>query len=283
MSYMHGGKKYSSKKHPMLEHIFFSKNPNGNTNEERIQFTLKDISNGYKACNIPEPASISNTILDLTRKRRPINSRLPESIYSLGYDLRKKTGDAGHGVNFAGEFVYVGIGNEIESWLSWPNSFPAKDRIVIDSSGIPNEIRKYIRNDEGALFSVIDYCDALSKVLGFKSNSVIRIQNPLKWQPNEVDGFYFGRIDGREVLYPVEAKALTTGDDINLEQMGGAMKMMCDRYSQFGVQIQPLAVKMVKNGIHLAIFNRLESGLTDNELICERRIEITLSPVIESW
>ena len=267
----------------MLEQIFFSKNPKGTTDQERIQFTLKDISDAYRVCEIPEPASISNTILDLTRKKRPISSRLPKSIYSLGYDLRKKTGDAGRGVNFAGEFVFVGVGNEIESWLNWPAKFSREDCFTVDSSNIPESIRRYLRNDEGALFSVIDYCDVLSNVLGFKPNSIIRIQNPLKWQPNEVDGFYFGRVHGREVLYPVEAKALTTGDDINLEQMGGAMYMMCKKYAEFGVYIQPLAVKMVSNGIHLAIFNRLDSASKDNELVCERRIEIKFAPVIDSW
>ncbi len=64
---------------------------------------------------------------------------------------------------------------------------------------IPSEIRPYLCNDEGALFSVIDYCDVLSQILyDQKNNIVLRIQNPMKWQPNEIDGFYFAKIKKQE-------------------------------------------------------------------------------------
>lgn len=59
------GKNYKSFKHPMLEYIFFKKNPKGNTEIEIISFTLEDISIAYRELGIKEPASISNTILDL--------------------------------------------------------------------------------------------------------------------------------------------------------------------------------------------------------------------------
>lgn len=283
MTFIHNKKKYSSKKHPILEHIFNKKNPEGNTSQKSITFTLKDISDGYTACNIDEPASISNTILDLTRKKRSISSRLPSSIYSLGYDLRKKTGTAPNGESYAGEFVFVGVGNEIQSWLSWPKVFPQGDMYTLSSNGIPQKIRKYLRNDEGALFSVIDYCDVLSQVLGKSNNSVIRIQNPLKWQPNEIDGFYFGEDGQKEILYPVEAKALTTGDDINLEQMTGGLLTMCSKYKNNNVIIQPLAVKMVKNGIFVSIFNRINSNSISVSLTCQRKVFVKFNPVINSW
>ncbi len=122
------GKKYRSKKHPVLEHIFNKYNRDKNTSQKIIAFTLKDINEGYQACGISEPASISNTILDLVRQKRSIESRLPQSIYGLGYDLRKKTGPSPD--NYAGEFIYVGVGNAIQSWLNWPSQF---DKQVNDS------------------------------------------------------------------------------------------------------------------------------------------------------
>jgi hypothetical protein len=61
---------------------------------------LSDISEAYRACGIPEPASISNTILDLTRKNNGIQSRLSQSLIDLGYDLRKKTGPHSTGGNY---------------------------------------------------------------------------------------------------------------------------------------------------------------------------------------
>jgi len=281
MAFTHKGKKYNSKKHPILEHIFFKKKPK-KKRPTSITFTLKDISEGYAACEIPEPASISNTILDLTRKKMPISSRLPESIYSLGYDLKKKTGASSEG-NYAGEFVYVGVGNVIESWLEWPEKFSRKNTYRLSSANIPTEILPFIRNDEGALFSVIDYCDVLSQVLGYAEKSVIRIQNPLKWQPNEIDGFYYTKKEEKKILIPIEAKSLTTGDDINLEQMIGAMNLMCERYAQDDVVIQPIAVKMVKNGIYIAIFNEIPTGKNNNRLKCTRKISIKFSPEIENW
>ena len=182
------GKNYKSKKHPVLEYIFGKYNPKWDTSQKVIGFTLRDITEGYGACSIPRPTSTSNTILDLCRKKGRITSRVPESIYRLGYDLRKKTGRSPDGFNYAGEFVYVGIGNEIKSWFEWPERF---DEVkVIPSDSLPSEISHFLRRDEGALFSVIDYCDILSKALYDEAQTVYRVQNPMKWQPNEIDGFY---------------------------------------------------------------------------------------------
>jgi hypothetical protein len=275
-------KKYSSKKHPVLEYIFSKKNPEKNVEIEIISFTLEDISEGYKQVGIPEPASISNTILDLVRKKRAINSRLPKSIYELGYDLRKKTGVGADGKSYAGEFVYVGVGNEINSWLEWPEQYD--NEIVLPSAGIPDGIREFIRSDEGALFSVIDYCDVFSKVFYDRPNTVIRIQNPLKWQPNEIDGFYFSNENNQIHLYPVEAKALTTGDDINLEQTQGALRVISQRYINRDIVIKPLAVKMINNGILIAEFETVRTLNNDNPQLTPLRFhKINFAPVIDTW
>jgi hypothetical protein len=283
MAYTHEGITYSSKKHPMLEFIFNKYNPERTTDKVIIQFTLLDISEGYRACNIPEPASISNTILDLTRKRRPIGSRLPESIHELGYDLRKKTGNNELGLSFAGEFVFVSVGEVIDSWLAWPDSFAVEDTFIVSSINVPAKILPFVRNDEGALFSIMDYCDLLSEVFEFEENSIIRIQNPLKWQPNEIDGFYIGTNNGEDILFPIEAKALTTGDDINLEQMLGAIRMLHLKYTNSNLSIQPLAVRMVSNGIHIAVFDKYDAGTEVNILNCIRRINVSFAPAIASW
>ncbi len=253
MAFIYKGKKYFSKKHPVLEYIFNKKNPKKDTTQKVISFTLKDISDGYSACGIAEPASISNTILDLTRQKRHIKSRLPESIILLGYDLVKRTGKSPSGDNYAGEFIFVGVGNQIESWLEWTGDF---EEIEISSLKIPLKIRPFLRNDEGALFSVIDYCDVFSIALFDKPNSVVRVQNPMKWQPNEIDGCYFATIDKQDFLLPVEAKALTTGDDINLVQMQGALNTVSERFRNSEIQIIPLAVKMIKTELKSLFFSR---------------------------
>lgn len=285
--YIHNGKIYSSFKHPMLEWIFNKYNPTHDTKKTIIQFTLQDISDGYRALNIREPASISNTILDLTRQKRPISSRLPESIYSLGYDLRKKTGKTGtflpdgKEINFAGEFVYVGIGNELSEWLDWDKEFD--EVFVLSPHNVPTQILPFLRQDEGALFSVIDYCDIFSIILHNQPQGILRVQNPLKWQPNEIDGFYHGQWANGDVLYPVEAKALTTGDDINLVQMLGGIRTLSDNLSHFDIYVQPVAARMVQNGIHFAFFQKIKAGDYVTEMKVDKRICVIFNPSFECW
>lgn len=264
----------------MLEYIFEKYNPKKDTSMQIIHFTLKDVSEGYRACGIDEPASISNTILDLTRRSNDISSRLPESIYSLGYDIKKKTGPSPNGGNYAGTFVYVGVGKVVQSWLTWPNDM---ENIEINSAKIPSEIRHLLRNDEGALFSIIDYCDVFSLAIYGGKHRVMRVQNPMKWQPNEIDGFYFGHIDGEETVFPVEAKALTTKDDINLEQLEGGIQTVLTKLKGRNFTIIPLAAQMVENGIRIAVFEKCQTGQPDYEVKLTRAVKVTFKPRIESW
>ena len=268
------GKKYSSFKHPMLERIFNDKTSNGTVGlGDNHAFTLGNISTAYAECGIGEPASISNTILDLTRKNSGIKTRLPQSIISHGYDLRKKTGPAPNGGNYAGEFVHVGVGNVIGSWLVWPKK---PDKEVLIENKVPHKIADLLGNDEGAMFSVIDYCDVLSHALNGEADTVLRVQNPMKWQPNEIDGLYFSDHGGDARLIPIEAKALSTNDDINLEQMLGAYKTI--RSKRPNNAILPLAAKMIPNGINLGV---LVEGAEQLDL--HRFIQVTFKPPIGTW
>lgn len=214
--------------------------------------------------------------MDLTRQDRGIDKRLPESIYRLGYDLRKKTGN-----NLAGEFVYVGVGNVLTSWFNWPSEYDME--FTINPNQIPESVLPFIRQDEGALFSVIDYCDIFSNIMQEAPNTVLRVQNPLKWQPNEIDGFYAGKHSDGIVLYPVEAKALTTGDAINLEQMLGAIKLLHSKYSSYDVYLQPIAARMIENGIQFAFFQKLKAGSNIEQLECIQTVLIKFAPALYNW
>jgi hypothetical protein len=131
--FSYNGKIYRSKKHPLLEYIFQKYNPDANNEQKIISFTIKDIRDASTACKID--VSPESVILDLKRRRSAgIESRLPESIFLLGYDLKKRTGKAGGGNNYAGEFVYVGVGNQLESWLQWIDDF---EEIEISSHSLP--------------------------------------------------------------------------------------------------------------------------------------------------
>lgn len=271
MSFVYKGKEYKSKKFPMLEYIFNEKTKNGTVGiGNNISFTLKDVSDGYKACGIAEPASISNTILDLTRQDRGIESRLPAYIIKFGYDLKKKTGPSPAG-NYCGEFVHVGVGNTIHSWLVWDKS---KEIVIKVKNTVPANVLKYISNDEGALFSAMDYCDLLSYALVGKPNAIMRVQNPMKWQPNEIDGLYMSS-DGK-IIYPVEAKAVSTGDDINLEQMLGQYKTITAKMP--GVTIVPIAARMKPYGVDLALLK-----YNVYELLPTKFVKVLIEPEISSW
>ncbi len=274
MPYTHNGKEYRSKKFPMLEHIFNKRTENGTKGiGDNHTFTLRDVSEGYAACGIREPASISNTILDLTRQDRGIQARLPVSIIELGYDLRKKTGDASNGDSYAGEFVFVGLGNALSSWHLW-NETP--DKTVVIQNKISPKIARYLSNDEGALFSAIDYCDVLSKALYDLDNVVTHVQNPMKWHPNEIDGLYFSDFEGHDTLYPIEAKALSTGDQINLEQMLGGYRTIKEKIPR--VQIIPLGIQMIVNGMRIGVFRE-----NNGQIEIVQYLQVTFNPPIRSF
>ena len=289
---------YKSKKFPILEYIFNKYNPR-KKELPLIQFSLRDITEAYDALKIEKPSSTSNTILDLTRKRHPISYRLPESIYSLGYDLRKKTGVKEDTKNFkyAGEFVFTN-GTPLDQWISFP--LPKyNESLTADSSNIPDIIVPFLRKDESAVLSVADYVDAFSKVLHAAPNQVKRVQNPIKWQPNEIDGCYVCEWDDEITLYPVEAKALSSRDDINKYQMLGGINMLHKRfYEEFhskkrngvlkcfnkkSVNIQPIAAVMMENEIHFAFFEKLELGTPVEDLNCVNTAKIVLTPILKNW
>jgi hypothetical protein len=182
--------KNESSKFEILEYIFNKRTNNGKSLiGTDIAFSLPEIGQGFIAVGRTKPTSYSNFVLDLTRKNKGIEKRLPKSICNYGYDLRKKTGRVpGTKTNFCGEFIYTGkdsSGNTIElcDWLVWGKP----DKKIIINNCVPNVVLPHLSNDEPSLFSVIDYCDILTKVLGV---NVYRVQSPMKWQPNEIDGYY---------------------------------------------------------------------------------------------
>ena len=289
---------YTSKKFPLFEYIFNKYNPNRET-KELIQFSLSDINEAYSKLGIKKPTSTSNTVLDLTRKRHPISYRLPESIYSLGYDLRKKTGlkEDTKDFKYAGEFVFVGIGKELDQWLTFPPKYD--DVLAIESSSIPNVILPFLRKDESAILSVSDYLDIPSQILHAAPHQVKRVQHPIKWQPNEIDGCYVCEWEDEVTLYPVEAKALSTGDDINIYQMLGGINMLHKRLSAElkqknkvkvlrnlngkTITIQPLAAVMRNNEIHFAFFEKHKLGSIVEDLKCVKATKISLTPYLPNW
>lgn len=266
-----------SNKHRVLVYIF-DKYYRSDSPQSVIPFYLGDIGEAYDAIGERKPASVSNTILDLVRKDRGIQKRLPPSIIDLGYDLRKKTGVDESGRSYAGEFIQVGVGNEIQSWLIWPQ---AHRNLVVDSKSLPEVVLSLIRNDEAALFSIIDYFDVLNIALNSTSR-IFRVQNPMKWQPNEIDGLYVSLDDQMHpVLYPVEAKALSTRDDINLDQLQGGYRTVLEKVRGLGFKhfsIQQLAVMMIRNGLKIAIFPPDASPEEPEEVV-----QINFSPAIQSW
>jgi len=123
---------------------------------------------------------------------------------------------------------------------------------------------------------VIDYCDVFSYVFFGQSGTVLRVQNPLKWQPNEIDGLYFANVETQTVLYVVEAKALSTGDDINLEQCYGAYQTALVRFPNR--TIVPVAVQMRPFGMDIGMLTEAEGRLQH-----VTHWQVTIDPPIPVW
>ena len=172
-------KKYD--KMAVLARLFLDKTKNKTVHMgEDIDFTLKEVGAAIAATGGTPPTSWSNFVLDLTRKKNAITQRLPASVIDCGYDLRKKTGrvPGTRDDNYCGTFVYRGFDEAgqtipIRDWLEWD----APDRTVTVANKVPELVRQFLSNDEASLFSVVDYCDILSIVLG---QQVFRVQAPMK-------------------------------------------------------------------------------------------------------
>ena len=240
----------------VLEYLFQEKTHHGVTGiGTDIDFTLKEVGKAIAATGGTPPTSWSNFVLDLTRKKNTIEQRLPGSVIRYGYDLRKKTGRVpGSGRDsYCGTFVYRGFAAAnktipLQDWLEWG----PPDRTVVVCNNVPDLVQRFISNDEASLFSVIDYCDILSRVL---NQRIFRVQCPMKWQPNEIDGYYVAQKGQNIYVYPVEAKAISTSDDINLVQIDGQYRVFIDKYKRGGwsLIVRPIAARMEEDGMILAI------------------------------
>ncbi len=281
-------------KSEILISIFNKKTENGTKHIGKdIAFTLPDLHQAFDDKGYNRPTSTSNFVLDLTRKNRGIEVRLPREIIDYGYDLRKKTGPvSGQKENYCGEFIYLGKGIngetlELSDWLVWSQP----DEEITIKNIVPDFIYPYLANDEGSIFSVIDYCDILSLAVLGKPKTIFRVQNPMKWQPNEIDGFYISNINNRITVYPVETKASSTDDDINLVQLNGQYNTFINRMQNQQMKqavIRPLAVKMVNGGLNVAVLEKNSfydpiSNKGAPYFIVHKQIRVNFDSKIPSW
>lgn len=254
---------------------------------------MPELSNAYTALGIRRPTSSSNFVLDLTRKDNGINRRLPQEIIDFGYDLRKRTGKKqGTNENYCGTFVYLGKGENGETltlndWLHWETP----DKTITVPNRVPENVFSFLSNDGGTIFSVIDYCDILSYALFDEPGIIFRVQNPMKWQPNEIDGFYISKVNRRVTVYPVETKASSTDDDINLVQMNGQYNTFVDKMQTQQMQqasIRPIAIKMQNGGLNVAIMekNALYDPIANKAapyFIIQNTVRVEINPCVPSW
>lgn len=278
-----------------LEYLFMQKTANGTQGvTSDIDFTLREIGEAIVRSGGELPASRSNFVLDLTRKDRGIARRLPQRVIDFGYDLRKKTGSVPGSPRekYCGTFIYRGKdaqGNTIplNDWLKLDEERP--DEVIEIENRVPELVRSFLSNDEASLFSVVDYCDILSAVLGQR---VYRVQCPMKWQPNEIDGFYVAESENRRnvYIYPVEAKAASTHDDINLIQIYGQYRTLVERYSHGGYNliVRPIAVRMTETGMVFAILehNALYHPINNpgaEMFSVHKVVEVVLTPGFDIW
>ena len=209
-------------------------------------------------------------MIDLTRRAGPHESRVPDSIWQQGYDLSRAS-DREAQQNIAGKLVRLEH-IAADTWIHWETL--SEQEVISIRNVVPDVVKPYLGNDEGALLSVMDYCDALSQALG---SAIQRVQHPKKWQPGEVDGLYISTSERGSILYPVEAKALSTGDSVNLAQVQGAYNTVIAKIKN--IKIIPLAVQMIADGMYIAVFEADETG----QLVITHSVKIILEPSIDAW
>ena len=106
----------------------------------------------------------------------------------------------------------------------------------------------------------------------------------MKWQPNEIDGFYISVIGNVKHVFPIEAKALSTKDDINLIQFAGGVKTVMEKLSFDDYTIiNPIAAQMVSNGLLLGLFEPVSNFAEDYVPILIDTVLISFSPILNAW
>jgi hypothetical protein len=266
----------------ILQEIFREKFKGTPADQKEIPIYFDDIRKAGLALDMELPVSYSNFVLDLCRKNNGIKKRVPPIVIENGYDLKKATGtDPGNSQKLVGVFVHVGLGNEINSWITWPNP---RLSIEVDSSNLHSTVRRLLRRDEAAMFSLIDYLDLLTIATENSYGTIHRLQSPMKWQPNEIDGMYFADDDGELILFPVEAKALTTNDEINMDQLSGGFRTVQIQVEKINLGVKPriqsVAALMTTNGIRFAFF---PDDTEPNAEMGFDFIEIIFNPPLEAW
>lgn len=265
----------------ILSHIFWSRYSPENP-QPIIDFYLSDVGEAGEMLGMTLPTSYSNIVLDLCRQNRGIDRRLPGDVVAEGYDLRKKTGpDATSTRRFCGQFVYVGLGNEINSWLRWPTQ---EVEIKVDPRDLDKVQRSLLRQDEAALASVVLGLNLITKITNYQYDQVMLVQTPIKLQPNEIDALFFSTIGDKVILFPVEAKALTTGDEINIDQLAGGYRTLKQEAARLlpgqTSVVRQIAAVMVENGIDFAIFDEdVEPGAD----VPFKFLKVVFEPPLSVW
>lgn len=197
--------------------------------QEKIHVSFDEVREQILRQGDTPPKSIYNFFVDLTRSGKSRST--PSNAEAFGYIVvRAKNG---------GEFVRRDTAERV-------GPVPVPDAVAesaIDAEGIPALVRRFLRSDEGGLFSAVEYVHLLDRHFGLSPGTVQRVQVPVKVQPNEIDGlFVFSR--GREtVLLPVEAKSKSR-DSILFEQVYGAAEKAAELYAGERLVLLPMAAKI---------------------------------------
>lgn len=269
------GKRYRSYKHPILEYILDKALEQAQNHPDEILFTYEDIRQAMTALGIVrnKQASLSNFVIDLLRRANTHEQRVPSSVWERGYDLARVP-DRAVRQGIVGRLIRKELRPK-DPWIVWSEITEANTITV--TNNVPIQVRPFLGNDEGALLSVMDYCDVLSLSVNGAPHTILRVQHPKKWQPGEVDGLYFSDYQDVPTLYPVEAKALSTNDNVNLEQVQGSYNTIVSKIKN--IKIAPLAVQMIPDGMYIATFEATETG----ELIISSYLRVKIDPPIDTW
>jgi len=253
---------YRSYKPPVLLRIFFRKfNPDDP--KDIIPAPIIEVIQTIEEFGLRRPGNIHNCFKDIVR-----NGKMPATlkpITDLNYEIRQVDG--------GGEFINSDR-EDLRDVIDLP-SMPAK---ILNSSTIPPNVFDLIRTDEGGILSAIDYSNLLDD--GFGAD-VLKIQAPVKVQPNEIDGTYFCILNDRRVLLSVEVKS--KGPDVLLKyQLFGGAKQAQKHFGMSVDVVLPVGIKLEKdNSVFVVVFPEITEA--DPWPVVDYILRYELEPVPTSW
>ncbi len=250
-------------KGPVLRRIFFRKYDHKNP-QDIIPAPILEVIDTIEEFGLKRPGNIHNCFKDIVRNGKMHRDLGP--IVDLNYEIRQ--------VDRGGEFI-----NSDREDLRDIIDLPEDQKIIkVNSASIPAQVIGLIRTDEGGILSAVEYSEILNQMTKCK---VLKVQSPIKVQPNEIDGGFLYEQNGKRIFLSIEVKS--KGSDVLLKyQLFGGAKQAQSNFGELIDKVIPIGIKLERdNSIYIVRFPEITKKNPWPQI--EEVFRYYLSPTPESW